>query len=162
MDSMKAWRVAFGTAGVLLGLFGVFRLLTQVDSYDLFVLLCWLVGALVLHDGVLSPITVAVGTVLARVLPPRARRYTQGALVAGALLTLIALPMIYRQDSQPAVKAILQQDFAANLGILLAIIAGGALLLYATAVVRDRRRSATNGRPPADHDSATSNPAEPA
>ncbi len=155
-DTMKAWRIGLAAAGVLLGLFGVFRLLTQIDSYDLFVLLCWLVGALVIHDGVLAPLTVGVGALLAKVLPPRARTYVQGALVAGAVIAVIALPMIYRRDSQPKVKAILQQDFGANLATLLAIVAVGAVVLYAARLLRDRRSaSPRKRRPSADHDSST-------
>ena len=65
-----------------------------------------------------------------KAVPPRTRRYLQGALVTGALITVIALPLIKRQDSQPQVKAILQQNFSANLAVLLGIVAGGALALY--------------------------------
>ena len=157
-DRIKAWRVALIAAGVLLGLFGVFRLLTQIDSYDLFVLLCWLAGALIIHDGLLAPLTIAVGAVLAKFVPPRARGFVQGALIAGALITAIALPMIYRQDSQPKVKAILQQNFGANLATLLAIVTAAAVVLYAARVLRDRRASTANGRPSADHESTISKP----
>lgn len=136
-------RLPLGIAGVLLALFGVFRLLTQVPIFPLVILALWLVGALVIHDGILSPIVVAVGWVVARVLPPRARRYLQGALVMAALVTVIAIPMIYRQDSQPKSKAILLQDFGGNLTLLLGLIAALTLLAYAVRVARD------NGAP--DH-----------
>jgi hypothetical protein len=149
-------RIVLGTVGVLLGLFGVFRLLTQVPLGDVVFLLVWLVGALIVHDGILSPLVLAVGGLVARTVPPRARRFVQGGLVSGALITLIALPMIYRAHSQPTVKAILEQNFAANLGVLLAIVAGGAVLLYLLRVVRDHQAvSATNSRSPADHDSSS-------
>ncbi|WP_375481301.1 hypothetical protein [uncultured Jatrophihabitans sp.] len=141
-------RIALGVLGVALGLFGVFRLLTQIDTPDLIQLLIWLVVAVALHDGVLSPVLLAVGAALARI-PARARAVLQAALVVGALITVIALPLIHRAYTLPSQKAILRQDYGANLGILLAIVAGGALLLYAFRVVRTWRRPAEVSAPSA-------------
>ena len=84
----------------------------------------------------------------------------QGGLIAGAAVTVIAVPMIYRAHSQPKVKAILDQNFGANLATLLAAVAAGAALLYVVRVLRDRQgTSATKDRPPADHDSPGTYPA---
>src|SRR6185312_6499080 len=41
---MRRWRIALGTAGVLLAMFGVFRLVTEIPVSDLVVLTGWLVG----------------------------------------------------------------------------------------------------------------------
>ncbi len=132
------FRIALGGVGLLLGLFGVFRLLTQIAVSDLVQLAFWLIAALVLHDGILAPLIVAVGAGLTHV-PPRARTALQGGLVAGALVTVIALPLIHRAYSQPASKAILRQNYTANLGILLAVVAAGAVIVYAAQTVRARR-----------------------
>ena len=133
---MKAWRTALATSGVLLGLYGAFRLLTNVGFVELLVLAAWLIGAVVIHDGLLSPAVLAVGWFLARRVPPRARRYLQGFLVVAGLLTVIAVPLMLRRDTQPVSKAMLQQDYAGNLGILLALAAALTLLLYAIGVAR--------------------------
>jgi hypothetical protein len=132
---MRRWRIALGTTGVLLALFGVFRLVTQVPLGDVLVLGLWLIGAVVIHDGVLSPLIIGVGVLLSRV-PPRGRRYVQAALIAGAAVTVIALPMIYRRNSQPVEKAILLRNYGGNLSILLGIIAAATLVLYAVRVAR--------------------------
>jgi hypothetical protein len=132
---MRKWRLMLGTAGIVLGLFGVFRLVTQIPFSDLVMLAFWLVGALVIHDGILSPIIIGVGYALSRV-PPRARRYLQASLIIGALVTVIAIPMIYRENSQPNSKAILQQNFGGNLTLLLGIIAAITLVAYAIMVAR--------------------------
>jgi hypothetical protein len=145
---MRRGRIALGVAGVLLALFGIFRLATEVPVSDLVVLALWLIAAVAIHDGVLSPVVVAVGALLTRV-PARGRRYLQAAFVTGAMVTVIALPMIYRRDSQPPQKAILLRDYAGNLAILLGIIAALTLVLYAVRVAR-RERTTTDRADQAD------------
>ena len=147
-------RVVIGTAGGLVLTFGVFRLGTEIPVADLLALALWLGGALVLHDAVLSPGIVGVGGMLRRI-PSRARTYVQGALIAGGLLTVIAIPMIYRAGREPEAKAILEQDFRANLALLLAVVLVGALLAYLRRVAHERFTAGPAGamtdRPSEDH-----------
>jgi hypothetical protein len=49
-------------------------------------------------------------------VPDRGRRYLQAALITSVPVTVIALPMNYRQGSQPPSKAMMLQDFTAKLG----------------------------------------------
>jgi hypothetical protein len=143
---MRAWRLAFGTSGLGLLGFGLYRLATEVPIADLAVLVGWLIGAVLIHDGVLSPIVLAVGRALAH-LPPRGRRYVQWALITSAVVTVIAVPLIYRRGSQPASKALLQKNYAAHLALLVAMIAGVSLLAYAVQVARDYRASSAGVLP---------------
>jgi hypothetical protein len=142
-------RVVIGAAGGLLAMFGVFRLATEIPGSHLLALAVWLVVALILHDAVLSPTVVAIGALL-RQVPARARTYVQSGLIAGGIVTVIAIPMIYRESSQPRVKAILDQDFGVNLTVLLGVITVVALTSYLLRVMRERHTSAssTNERPP--------------
>ena len=135
---MKAWRIILAAAGIGLLLFGVFRLFTEVPGRSLIFLGVWLVAALVIHDGLLSPLVVAVGWLLRRLVPDRGRRFLQAGLIAGALVIVIAVPMIYLRGSQPAVKALLLRNYGANLSLILAVIAVVSLALYAVRVARDR------------------------
>jgi hypothetical protein len=137
---LRTYRIALGVAGGLLLTFGLFRLVTELDPDDLFVLGVWLAAAVVLHDGLVAPITVGTGVALTRV-PPRARRYLQGALLVGALITIIAIPLIWRQGTQAEPKAILLRDYATNLTLLLGLTAAVALVLYALRVLRNPRSS---------------------
>jgi cobalamin biosynthesis protein CobD/CbiB len=121
-------------------LFGAFRLLTQVPFGNLVILLAWLIGVVLVHDGVLSPPVVAVGWVVARLVPPRARRYLQVAMIVGAPITLIAIPLILRRGSQPPSKALLLRNYGMNLTVLLAIVATLSLAAYAVRVASDLRR----------------------
>ena len=134
---MLAARIGLGVAGVLLLAFGALRLLTTLDLADLVVLAVWLAVAVALHDGVLAPLTVGTGVLLTRV-PHRARRYVQGGLIVAALITVIAIPLIHRRDTQPEIKAILLRNYAGNLALLLGLTLAVALGLYAARVLRDR------------------------
>jgi hypothetical protein len=125
---MKAWRIGLATAGLLLALFGVFRLLTEIPVRSLILLGIWLLAALIVHDAVVAPAIVGVGWVLRRAIPDRERGYLQSVLIMIALVTVVAAPMIVLRGSQPPVKALLLRDYAANLVLLIgAIIAVAAL-----------------------------------
>ena len=135
---MLAWRIILAVSGILLGLFGIFRLITQFPGPSLLPLGIWLVAALIIHDSLLSPAVVGLGWVLRRFVPDRERRYLQVWLIMSALVVVIALPMIYLRGSQPAAKAILLQDYAANLGLIVGALGVATLAAYGIRVYRDR------------------------
>jgi hypothetical protein len=136
---VKAWRIILATAGLLLGAFGVFRLLTEIPTGSLIRLGIWLLAALIIHDAVISPGVVGVGWTLRRNVPDRGRRYLQWALIMIVVVSVIALPMIFLRGSQPPVKALLLRDYATNLALLVGLIAGVTAAFYAIRVFRDRR-----------------------
>ncbi len=144
---MKIWRIVLAVVGVGVGTYGIFQLLTQLPWQTLALLALWLIGALIIHDGLLSPAVIGVGAALRRYVPDRGRRYLQFGLIMAAMVTVIAVPMIYRANTQPPAKALLLQDFGINLTVLLAAIGGGTLIAYAIRVARDR---SVPGRPPPD------------
>lgn len=144
---MKIWRIILGVLGIGIGTYGISQLLTQIPRQTLALLALWLIGALIIHNGLLSPAVVGVGAALRRYIPDRGRRYLQFGLIMAAMVTVIAVPMIFRAHTQPPAKALLLQDFAVNLTVLLAAIGGGTLIAYAIRVARDR---SVPGRPPPD------------
>lgn len=135
---MRTWRIVLAVAGIGLVLFGAFRLITEVPFRNLVFLALWLIAALIIHDGILSPLVVSVGWLLRRLVPDRARRFLQLALIISGLVTVIAVPMIFLRSSQPAVKAILLRNYGANLTLIIGIVAVASLALYAVRVARDR------------------------
>jgi len=135
---MKAWRIILAAAGIALGAFGVFRLLTEIPTYSLVILAVWLVAALVIQDAILAPSVVGVGWLLRRYVPDRGRRYLQVALIMSALIAVIAVPMIFLRGTQPAVKALLLRNYGFNLILIIAIIGVINLILYVVRVARDR------------------------
>ena len=139
---MRAWRVGLAVCGILAGLFGAVQLIVGTSLANLLVLAGLMIGVVVIHDGVIAPVVVSVGWAIGRVVPARARRYLQIFLIAGGLVTAIAIPLIARRGTQEPSKAILQQDYGTNLSVLLGLIAGVSLLAYAAQVAHDQRQAA--------------------
>lgn len=145
-------RIALGALGVLGILFGGIKLLLDHDKSDPIQLAIWLGASAAINDAVLVPLVGVVGIAVARFVPRRARPYVQGGLVAAALTTAVALPLIYRRDTQPAAKVLVQQNYLAHLALIVAgivIVTTGLII----ASYLKAGRSAENRRSPQDHSS---------
>jgi hypothetical protein len=138
---MKWLRIILAVAGVAVAVYGILRLLFSLPLNLLLLLGLWLVAAVLIHHGVLSPAILAVGWLLRRLVPDRARTFVQAGLIMGGAVTVIALPLIYREFSQPPSKAMLLQHYGPHLALLLAAIAVGSLVAFAIRVAGDRRSS---------------------
>lgn len=149
VDRMLLARRAFAAAGLALLVYGVARLFLVVALGDLLLLAVWMVGAVAVHDGLLSPLVLGVGAALRRWVPDRGRRYLQLGLITAAMITVVALPMIYLEGSQPVEKAILLQRYGVNLTVVLVIVAAVTLALYAVRVARGGRVRPEPARPAA-------------
>jgi hypothetical protein len=149
-------RILLGTAGVALLGYGGYQLLSNSDVTRPVEVATWLVIALAVHDGVIAWVVVMVGWLIARLVPERARAYVQGGLICAALITLIALPLIYRRGKAEPGLTLLTQNYPAHLAVLLGMVAAVTAAAYAVRVARDRAgRSSANDRPPADQASPT-------
>ena len=138
---MKTIRIVLGVVGGLLIAYGAARLLHGLPLPTLLVLGGWLLAVLVIHHGLLAPAVLAVGAGLGR-LPDRVRGFVQAGLIMVAAVTVIAIPLIFRQFSQPASKAMLLQRYGINLLVLWGLIVVTTMIAYALRVVRDRKASA--------------------
>lgn len=138
---MKVARIALVVVGAALVLYGAGRILFSVPPPLLALLGVWMLGALLIQHGIVSPLVVAVGAALRRV-PDRGRQFLQIGLIVAGMVTVVAIPLIVRQGTQPPAKALLLQNYAANLTLLLGLIAGVTLIAYAVRVARDRTGSA--------------------
>jgi hypothetical protein len=139
---MKVARIALAAVGIVLVLYGAGRILFSVPPPLLAVLGAWMVGALLIQHGVVSPLVVAVGAALRRAVPDRGRRFLQAGLIVAGMVIVVAVPLILRQGTQPPAKALLLQNYVANLALLLGLIAAVTLVAYAVRVARDRGRPA--------------------
>ncbi|MET9877005.1 hypothetical protein ABZZ36_20595 [Actinacidiphila glaucinigra] len=123
-----------GAAGLVLAGVGACRLL-GVD--DLAGVLIWLGGAVVLHDVLIAPMVLLIGSVLVR---GGVRGPVRGALLVGGALTAVALPVLLR-PGKPANPSVLPLDYPRNwLVTLVAVAVVTALVLVVRRIGRSRRR----------------------
>ncbi|MEU2078473.1 hypothetical protein [Streptomyces sp. NPDC013489] len=109
-------RYGVGGLGIALIGIGAWRVAAQADPVGVVV---WLAGAVVLHDGLIAPLVLAVGLLLVG----RAERgVLRGALIVAGSLTLVALPLLVRPGAPPNPSA-LPLPYGRNLVIVLGVVA---------------------------------------
>jgi hypothetical protein len=142
--------IVIGVAGVL---YGAKLLFARPNLNQPVHVIIWALASDVVTDGLIIPLTLLVGWVLTRTIRPRARRYVQGALIVMGLMLPVALieivaknrsyvPLIRSANKQDPSKALLTQNYAGNLVVVLGIIAAVALAAYLLRLVLDHRTSA--------------------
>jgi hypothetical protein len=111
--------VALG--GVIMA-FGLWGLLSAAPRTRPSEALRFVVGAAVVHDLVLAPVVIAIGLVLARVVPARARGPVQGALVVSGAVALFAVPFVRGYGRVSTNPSILPRDYGEGLFVVLAAV----------------------------------------
>ncbi|WP_427016082.1 hypothetical protein ACQCSX_15030 [Pseudarthrobacter sp. P1] len=150
-------RAVLGALGVAGLGYAAWGLLAHLPLDQLIGVAAWLAVALLLHDGVLVPLTTLAGGGLSRLtfgLGRTQRAIVRGALLVGALVTLVAGPLLRAQQVlQPAGRGsgtnstVLQGDYALALGLFWLVLALAAAVAVASAGLYARRSSARKTRP---------------
>jgi hypothetical protein len=109
-------RIVTGALGLALMTVGAVLLLTGGQLKDVAL---WLAGAIVLHDGIVAPLVLGVGLLLAAV---PARGTVRGALIVAGCLTVVALPVLLRPGT-PKNPTVLPLDYVRNWLLALAAVA---------------------------------------
>jgi hypothetical protein len=143
--------IALGVA--LIGFGGYTLVMLQPRPNQLIGVAVWLIGAIVLHDAVLSPLLVGVGLLMRRAghrVPWTVIALVQGAVVIGCLFTLMFLPEVAVQQRGPKNATVVPLDYAQNLIIMWAVLAAIVVVGSIVLVRRTRRggRSHSSVRPP--------------
>ncbi|WP_369148570.1 hypothetical protein [Streptomyces sp. R44] len=120
-------RYGVGGLGLVLIGVGAWRVADQPDPLGVLV---WLAGAVVLHDGIIAPLVLAIGLL---VVGRPERGVLRGALVVAGSLLLVTLPLLVRPGEPPNPSA-LPLPYGRNLVIVLA-----AVVVVAVAVILVRR-----------------------
>jgi len=128
-------RLVLGAAGVLVGCYGAFLLLSRGDGEDLRSAAVWLAGGVLLHDVVLAGLTLAVGAVVTRVLPRAARAPATVALVVLGTLTLVAVPVLGRFGARADNPTLLDRPYVAA---WLVLAAASLAVVVVASLVRAR------------------------
>ncbi len=117
-------RLGLGAVGAVGIACGLLSLPTELHLAELVGLAVWLAVALLLHDGILVPMTTLTGHWLRRLtegLSTLSQALIRGALLLGAVLTLIVAGLLMAQQAagNPPVNAtVLADNYALKLGIL--------------------------------------------
>jgi hypothetical protein len=128
-------RMGLAGAGVLVALWGVWKLITAVDLHGLIRLPLWLGGAVVADDLLLVPLTVAVGWVLSKWARGRVVGAVRTTLLYVGVTSLLALPLLLRQGTG-ANPTILPRNYLRDWLLLEAII----IVVGALSALRSGRR----------------------
>ena len=142
---MNRIRLVIGAIGVLIAAYGGWRILTTARLTRPLELGEWLIGALVVHDALLAPLTALFGIGLHRVMArraPRAGRYVAGVLVVAAMVVVVGVPLIHRRGHTPSGSTLEARNYGGGLAVILGVVVAFGVFAYVIRVVRDRRRSA--------------------
>lgn len=143
---MKWFRFLIAVAGVGVLGYGLYGLLSEPLIDDPLGVLTWAAGAVVLHDGVWLPVACVIGALLAR------DPWVRGGLIVAASLTVVALPVVLREDEDHGNASLLPLPYERNLLFLLlgcaVVTAVGSLVRYLRA--RRERGSKRSPAPPED------------
>jgi len=132
--------IALGLAGLA---WGAYVLVDSVKPARIPGLALWMGAAIVLHDGVISPLAFFCGILLRRAghrISGTVILVVQGALVVGSVMSLIVVPLLIAQSRGTGNPTVLPLDYGVNFavfwGVLAVVAAAVSFALYA----RGRRR----------------------
>jgi hypothetical protein len=131
--------------GLVGGGYGLLRLL-DLGWDNTRAALVWLVGGVVLHDGVLAPLTMAVALVALRILP----RERLAPFVVGIVIlipvTLVAIPELGRFGTRADNPTLLDRHYWLGwAGLVTLVVVAVAAASVVTSVAAARRRTPDRG-----------------
>lgn len=139
MSSLRAVRAALTTLGLLLLVWGVWVGWTTISGKDRVHVLVWFALGVVIHDGLLAPLSVLLGRFALPHLPASARWGARALLAWLAAVLIIGLPVV-RQARRPANPTI---EFGHPfVGVCVAIGLGVAVVAAVELAMAARRREA--------------------
>ena len=106
-------RIGIGALGVVLGGFGVYLLLA-LGLANLIDTIIWLVGGVVLHDGVLTFATIAVVSIGALIVPRRAKAAAAAVFLVVGTVTVTAVPVLGRFGAHSDNPTLLDRNYFAG------------------------------------------------
>ncbi|MGL5819061.1 MAG: hypothetical protein ACRCYR_15965 [Phycicoccus sp.] len=133
---VAALRATLAVAGAAGAGYGIL-LLGRLDDGQVADVARWAVGGIVVHDGVLAPLVVALGAMAAARAPGWLRMPLVRALVVLGPLTLVAVPVLGRFGAKPDNPTLLDRPYVAGY----AAVVAGVVLLTALDAVHRRRAS---------------------
>lgn len=148
---MRAARGTLVAVGLVLLGVGAVLLLTELAPARWTGVAVWIGAAILVHDGVVAPVVVAIGLGAERVrdrlrLDVRGIAVAQGALLVGAILTAITVPALIASTLGNPNPTILVGAYGAALAVIWVVLAGVAAIAIGVsrrAVLRTERATRT-------------------
>lgn len=150
MTAVRRWQIGLVVLGVALLVVGGITLLNDVNPKRYIGIATWFLGALIVHDGIISFVVFGANIVMRKTggrlrIPLPAILIVQGALVIAAIMTLIVVPAALKKSIGTANPTLLPLDYGLHLLVFYGVLAVvTALALGAYALLR-RRRHVTAG-----------------
>ncbi len=116
--------------------FGAWSAWTHMGSPARASFALFLVGAAVVHDAVVAPVAIVVGTLVAQRAPRLARAAIGGALIVSAMLTIAVWPIVRRYGELADNPSFLPHPA----GVALLVIVAGVWAVAGAAILRARGR----------------------
>jgi hypothetical protein len=132
---MNEIRLGLAGVGLAVAAYGA-RLLLADGLDDLASTLKWLVGGVIVHDGILAPATIGVVFVASRFLPAWARGPATGGLVVLGTVTIAAVPVLGRFGARADNPTLLDRNYVGGWLVFVGLVAVGVAV---AAVVRRYR-----------------------
>jgi hypothetical protein len=129
-------RVLLGAAGVVVGAYGAYLLLSRQEGEQLTSAAIWLASGVVIHDFVIAPLVVAVVALGARVLPAPARVPAVVGMVVLGTVTAFAIPVLTRFGNKVDDDGLLDRSYVTSWLVVAAVVLLGVVV---AAVTRARR-----------------------
>jgi hypothetical protein len=124
---MRVIRAAMLLAGVAGGAYGVLRLL-DLGRDNTRATLVWLVGGVVLHDGVLAPLTMGLAAVALWLVPRERLAPFAVGLVVLAPVTLLAIPVLGRFGARADNPTLLDRSYWLGWSLLVTLVVAAILV----------------------------------
>ena len=134
-------RLLIGAVGVLMGAFGALRFL-QLDLDDIVNAVLFLAGGVIVHDGIIAPLTIAVVFLGTRVVPRRMRTAVTMGLVVLGTVTVTAIPVLGGFGARPDNPTLLPRNYVLGWLVFAALV----LVVTAVAALRAPRKHDEDGR----------------
>ena len=117
--AIRRWRIALMTVGLAVLLLAATQLVAVVPVTRYLGIAAWLIGALIIHDGILAMIVVGASIVMRRLgrIPTGVMAIVQGALVVGGITALLVVPAAIKKAIGSANPSILPLDYLGNLAL---------------------------------------------
>jgi hypothetical protein len=82
----------------------------------------WFVGGPLVHDGIVAPVVGVVGLLLTRFVPAAWRAPVAAGVVLSAVLTLLAIPLLWRPFGVVTNPGLHDRDYGIGLAVALGVV----------------------------------------